>query len=324
MYLGIDGGGTKTAFALVDAQGHVHARHEGSGSYYLEVGLDGVANVLRDGIVATLRAAGVPAAALRHAFVGLPAHGEDSALLSALDALPAPMLGEGRYHCGNDMVCSWAGALAARDGISVVAGTGSIAYGEWQSRAARAGGWGEVFGDEGSAYWIAREGLALFSRMSDGRRPSGPLLELVRQRLGLAADLDLCAQVNGAIGRSRLAQHARLVSEAAAAGDAQAQAIFDAAASDLAALADAVRLRLEADECATVEVSYSGGVFNIGAQFSSAFEAALQRQHRSLCLVAPRFEPALGAALYAARCAGEPLSDKALQALDAQGSSARS
>jgi N-acetylglucosamine kinase-like BadF-type ATPase len=317
MYLGIDGGGTKTAFALVDAQGHVHARHDGPGSYYLEVGLDGVAQVLRDGIAATLHAAGVPLAALRHAFVGLPAHGEDSALQSTLDALPASMLGTGRYHCGNDMVCSWAGALAARDGISVVAGTGSIAYGEWQSRAARAGGWGEVFGDEGSAYWIAREGLALFSRMSDGRRPAGPLLGLVRQRLDLASDLDLCAQANSDVGRSRLAQHARLVSEAAAAGDAQAQAILDVAASELAALAAAVRQRLEADEAATVDVSYSGGVFGIGAQFSGAFEAALQRQHRGLRLVLPRFEPVLGAALYAARCAGEPLGEVALRALDA-------
>ena len=73
------------------------------------------------------------------------------------------------------MICSWAGSLACEDGISVIAGTGSMAYGEYEGRSARAGGWGELIGDEGSAYWIAREGMNLFSRMSDGRAPRGPL-----------------------------------------------------------------------------------------------------------------------------------------------------
>ena len=73
------------------------------------------------------------------------------------------------------MVCSWAGSLACADGISVIAGTGSMAYGEYAGRQARCGGWGELIGDEGSAYWIAREGMNLFSRMSDGRAARGPL-----------------------------------------------------------------------------------------------------------------------------------------------------
>ena len=111
--------------------------------------------------------------------------------------MPARLLDVARYRCGNDMVCSWAGSLACADGISVIAGTGSMAYGEYAGRTARAGGWGELIGDEGSAYWIAREGMNLFSRMSDGRAPRGPLYELVRARFGIAVDLDLCARVYG-------------------------------------------------------------------------------------------------------------------------------
>ena len=67
----------------------------------------------------------------------------------------------------------------------IVAGTGSIAYGEYAGRHARAGGWGDLFGDEGSAFWIAREGLRLFSRMSDGRAARGPLYDLLRERFEL-------------------------------------------------------------------------------------------------------------------------------------------
>src|SRR6202012_4995253 len=112
-------------------------------------------------------------------------------------------------------------ALGGSDGTNIVAGTGSIAYGEFGGRQARAGGWGELFSDEGSAYWIAREGLRLFSRMSDGRAPRGRLHELLRGHLGLADDLALCAAVYGKAlsQRSQLAQLSRLVARAAEEGD---------------------------------------------------------------------------------------------------------
>ena len=130
------------------------------------------------------------------------------------------------------MVCAWAGALAGDDGINIVAGTGSIAYGEYRGRSARAGGWGELFSDEGSAYWLAREGLRLFSRMSDGRAPRGALYEHVRHHFGLQDDLDLCGALYGksAAQRSQFAQLSRLVAEAAGAGDEQAAALFRQAA----------------------------------------------------------------------------------------------
>src|SRR4051812_41990735 len=109
MFLGVDGGGTKTAFALVDNQGRVLARHVAGGAYYLEVGMDGAAAMLAQGCAALFAASGVTAADIDFAFFGLPAYGEDRAVQSKLDALPLAVLGHARYLCGNDMVCSWAG-----------------------------------------------------------------------------------------------------------------------------------------------------------------------------------------------------------------------
>ncbi|NHZ32933.1 N-acetylglucosamine kinase [Massilia rubra] len=319
MYLGVDGGGTKTAFALMGADGRLLARHESGSAYYLETGLEQAAAMLNAGVSETLALAGVAPEAVSFAFFGLPAYGEDSLLHAALDALPGEVFAPQRYRCGNDMVCSWAGSLACADGISVVAGTGSIAYGRYQGREARAGGWGELFSDEGSAYWIAREGLKLFSRMSDGRTERGALHELFRRSLELGADLDLCAEVYSRrkAERSQVAQLARLVQQAALEGDAQALAIFGRAAQELADIVGAVRRQLQAPADGALPVSYSGGVFNGESPLLAPFAQALERQGH-FALRTPVFAPVIGAALYAAQCDGRLPGADALARLAAQ------
>lgn len=318
MFLGVDGGGTKTAFALIDRQGQVLARNEQSSAYYLEVGMEGAADVLARGCAGLFAAAGVTANDVTFAFFGLPAYGEDRAVQAQLDALPRAVLGHGRYLCDNDMVCSWAGSLACADGISVIAGTGSMAYGRIGGQGARAGGWGELFSDEGSAYWIARAGLALFSRMSDGRAPRGPLHGLMRTRLALQDDLDLCQVVYGELKgeRSKVAALSRLVSEAAALGDAQAAAIIESAALEVAALVDAVRGQLGVDPGTEVTVSYSGGLFGVEGPLRAPFARVLAASSAGAYrLIAPRLPPVLGAAVYAAHQVGIPLNPAALDRL---------
>lgn len=318
MFLGVDGGGTKTAFALIDRQGQVLARNEQSSAYYLEVGMEGAADVLARGCAALFAAAGVTANDVAFAFFGLPAYGEDRAVQAQLDALPRTVLGHGRYLCDNDMVCSWAGSLAGADGISVIAGTGSMAYGRIGGQGARAGGWGELFSDEGSAYWIARAGLALFSRMSDGRASRGPLHGLLRTRLALQDDLDLCQVVYGELKgeRSKVAALSRLVSEAAALGDAQAAAILESAAVEVAALVDAVRGQLGVDPGTEVTVSYSGGLFGVDGPLRAPFARVLAASSAGAYrLMAPRLPPVLGAAVYAAHQVGIPLNPAALDRL---------
>jgi N-acetylglucosamine kinase-like BadF-type ATPase len=316
-YLGVDGGGTKTDFLLIDESGRVLASHRAGSAYYLETGIEALETMLVGGIQETLQMARVSTAELSFAFIGLPAHGEDSALLPRLDRVAASVLPAESHRCGNDMVCGWAGALAGRDGINLVAGTGSIAYGEYAGRQARAGGWGEVFSDEGSAYWVAREGLSLFSRMSDGRIAQGPLYAMIRERFALHGDLDLCAAIYGppALARSELAGLAPLVGRAAAAGDVQAQGVFDAAARELAALVHAVRESLDPPPAESLRVSYSGGMFHFGELLLAPLRSALGVGARRYEFVAPQLGPVAGAALYAARLSGTPLAAAALTAL---------
>jgi N-acetylglucosamine kinase-like BadF-type ATPase len=314
-FLGVDGGGTKTHFVLADRDGALVASHDGPSSYYPEIGVDGLRGVLTEGLAALFGQAGNDGSAITHAFFGLPAYGEDSAAQVLLDALPESLLGHRRYRCGNDMVCAWAGSLGGEDGINVVAGTGSIGYGERRGKSARAGGWGDIFGDEGSAYWIAVQGLNVFTRMSDGRQPKGPLYAAIRAALDLGADLDLCAKVMSAQTRGSIAAMSRLVAGAAHDGDSSAIQIFGEAARELAAVVEAVRQALEFGPGETVPVSYSGGVFNAGALILDPFRHHLEQRSSSYRVQAPILTPSGGAAIYAAKLAAQPLSVPAMQRL---------
>ena len=313
--LGVDGGGTKTRFILVDGDGKLAAAHEGPTSDHLQVGIDGVRDVLAGGVAALFREAGKDGSSIAYAFFGLPAYGEDSAAQVLLDGLPEPLLGHRRYRCGNDMICAWAGSLGGEDGINIVAGTGSIGYGERKGRSARAGGWGEVFGDEGSAYWIAAQGLNIFTRMSDGRLPKGPLHASLRRHLGLEANLDLCAKLADTSSRRAIAAMAELVARAARDGDGEAIRVFNDAARELAAIIEAVRQALEFEPGERVPISYSGGVFNAGELILSPLRHHIEQYSKTYELKSPMLAPSLGAAIYAARLAGQPFSPAAIERL---------
>lgn len=316
VYLGVDGGGSKTAFALIDADGRVIARATAPTSYYFNDGFEVVQRVLKQGVDDICGQAGIDAASIDAAFFGLPGYGEASNDIARLDAVPAAVLGHDRYSCDNDMVCGWAGSLACEDGINVISGTGSMTYGERRGVGRRVGGWGELFGDEGSAYWIATQGLNAFSRMSDGRMPASALHAMLRERLSLGGDLDAVSLVidtwNG--NRSSIAALATTVCDAARAADETATRILHAAVDELVTLIDTTRTLIGFTEQETVPVSYSGGMFSDDG-FLASFLAALQGSAVKYDLRRPLLDPALGAAVYAAKHSGNPLNSNAIRQL---------
>jgi N-acetylglucosamine kinase-like BadF-type ATPase len=280
----------------------------GPSCYYFASGIDLVERVLGDGVARVSAAAGTTPDGLGHAFFGLPGYGEVGADIPKLRAIARGVLGHDRFGVDNDMVGGWAGALAGRDGVNVVAGTGSIAYGERLGLAHRAGGWSELFGDEGSAYWVAVRGLNAFSRMSDGRLPRGPLHALLLERVGIERDLDLVGVVVDRWGgrRAEIAALSKLVVEAADAGDAAAAGIVRQAGLELVALVEACRVGLGFPAGEQVEVSYSGGMFSAPG-FRAAFSGALRAAGPGYRLRPPAFGPGVGSALYAMKLHGAAL-----------------
>lgn len=298
-YLGVDGGGTKTEFVLVDARLRTLASWVGPSCHYFDTGVDLVRDVLRDWVARVAAQAGILPSQIDQAFFALPGYGEASDDLPELDGIPAAILGHRRYRCGNDAVAAWAGSLVGRDGVNIVAGTGSIAYGERGGVGRRVGGWGEVFGDEGSAYWIAARALTAFARTADGRTPAGPLHELMRHALGVRTDLDAVSVVADRWGgrRDRVAALSKTVDEAALAGDPIAAAILAAAGVELAELVKATRSLLGYRPGEVVPVSYSGGAFRSAAVLES-FDRAVGPECDPRD---PLHGPAVGAAILARR-----------------------
>ena len=321
VFMGVDGGGTKTAYCLLCATGEVLAEQtDGPSIYPLPGGPEHVGRVLADGIASVCAAARLAPAGIAHAFFGIPTYGEVSDMVAGLDAAPRAGLGHDRYRCDNDMVCGWAGSLAGGDGINVVSGTGSMTYGERRGVGARVGGWGHLFGDEGSAYWIAVRGLNACSRMSDGRLSRGPLLEMMLEQLGAGAELDLFDIVLRRWGgdRAKVAALCRTVAAAARRGDPHANAIFADAGGELAQLIGTTWRRLGGGTGEAAAVSWSGGVFASGPLIAEPLRDALASQPGDFTLRRPRYSPRVGAAIHAARLHGTPLSPPALARLDAE------
>lgn len=297
--LGVDGGGTKTAYVITDEHGDVRGAWSGPTTDYLAIGLDALEETLADGVAAVLAEAALRADDLAFAVLGLSAYGEVGGDVSAIDAVPATVLGHDRYRCDNDVVVGWAGSLGGEDGINVVAGTGSISYGEWQGRRARAGGWGELLGDEGSGYWVGLRGLNAFTQMEDGRVPAGPLRDAVRERLGDGEVLGIVGTLSRA-SRTTVAAFSRCVVAAADAGDSIAGSILEDGARELGALVRANRAALGVPAGEVVTLSYSGGMFSV-PRYLQMFVDEIHRADTRCEVRAPAGTPVEGAALLAVR-----------------------
>ena len=195
--------------------------------------------------------------------------------------------------------------VADQPGIAIVAGTGSIAYGrDGDGRAARAGGWGYLLGDEGGGFWIGRAALSAVVRQFDQRGPVTLLTELVLKEMQLTTPAEVIHAIyDRGLQRHAIAGIAAVVQRATEAGDAVAAEILDRAASELATAAASVvtRLGMRGDVFPTV---LAGGILkgipSLAANLTSRLGEVAPRSDVRLLDV----EPARGAitlALAAAR-----------------------
>ncbi|WP_245555740.1 N-acetylglucosamine kinase [Gordonia soli] len=142
-------------------------------------------------------------------------------------------VGVTRVVLTHDSVSSYLAANAFEFGAVCAVGTGVVTLGAGPSGTARVDGWGHLFGDAGSAYWIGRAGIDAALRAYDGRGGDTTLMVAATEHFGSLPELYM--QLQGDPDRvSRTAGFARSVAESADGGDHIAGAIIDSAAVELA------------------------------------------------------------------------------------------
>ena len=271
-YLGVDGGGTKTAWALLVGP-EVVAEGAAPGLQLATMGLEQVASQLVEVIALAQRAAPAPIACV---VAGLAGAGSVAARAALRAALAGWSSNTSIILVGDPEVAA-AAALEAGPGVALWSGTGSFAIARGLAFGlVRVGGRGWLLGDQGSAFDLARRGAAAALAAVDGLGPPTALTASFQRACGLADPCDLGRHLQ-AVPPAALAAHYGLVVEAMAAGDAVAGTIVREGARALGGLVQAAAARA-ALPLADLRVVLGGGLLQRDAMLRDAVAVELRRR----------------------------------------------
>lgn len=298
-FLGVDAGGTKTRAVVADATGRVLGEGAAGPGNFQAIGAAAAGGAIQRACEEAWLRAGVAPAAFGGSFfalAGVRSEAERSVMRAEVERLE---LG-GAVRIGGDLEAAHAGALEGAEGVVVIAGTGSAAWGRnGAGRCAQAGGWGWLVDDKGGAYWLALRALAAAVEGEDGRGEKTALGERASAFFEAEGLREVLRELHaGKRDRAAVAGFAREVRAAADAGDAVAGRLLDEAAREVLRLAEAVRGKIGPGE--TLALAVTGGL-GLGPRVADKARAA------GFAPAEPWGEPVLGAVLRAAEAAGARL-----------------
>ncbi|HUF04186.1 MAG TPA: BadF/BadG/BcrA/BcrD ATPase family protein [Aridibacter sp.] len=264
LFLGVDGGGTKTQTVVYSADGEKLSEDTAGPSNPLRIGLRPSADTIFESATRACDRIARTTGGIAACVAGLAGVRRED-LRDGMRRLIGERLPGADVSVVTDAEIALLAATGGKPGIVVIAGTGSIVFGRnSKGRSALAGGWGPIAGDEGGAVSIAREALRAVARASDGRGPKTVLSALAAEYFRASSAEDLIVAIySPQMNYTRLAGFARHVAEAATEGDDVAATIVRDAGKDLGAAACAVirRLRMERSN---LRIGTVGGVFGAG------------------------------------------------------------
>ena len=285
--LGVEGGGTKTAWVLTEREG-------------------GELRILDQGKLPASNFRLATPERLRAIFSELPKQigragvflagcgtGEDRQLLSRLCAEIWPAA---KIITGSDRDSGLAAALGHGDGIVVNAGSGSSVTGRRDDKIEKAGGWGHILGDAGGGYFISVQALRLILREYDLHRGEVQFTAKILHALSLN-NLDELVRWAQTADKMEIAMLAPVVFEAAAKGDAQVVEVLEEGARALTEYTEAVATRLH---LLAPKVILIGGLFQKDSIYAHTFKRRLKKTLPDARIAAAERSPELGAAWLAA------------------------
>ncbi len=299
LYLGVDGGGTKTHAVLIDDEKTI-----------LGEGFAGAGNPLRVGIEN----------AIKHIISAIEKAADDANrskgdIVSAQIGLAGVRREDLRYLIKNrfreilrirkvavttDAEIALYAATEGKEGLVIIAGTGSVCMGRnAKGEMASAGGWGPLAGDEGGGAGIARCALQAIAKSSDGRGMSTKLSDYAVDyfRAGRLEDLSVAIYASQ-IDNARIAGFAKYVSQAANEGDTVAIELLAEAGRELGIAASAVITKLKMQK-RTFPIGKVGSVFKSEELITKPLLEKVQEIAPKALMSETQKSPAFAAALMA-------------------------
>jgi glucosamine kinase len=297
-FLGFDGGGTKTECVLADAQGRILARAASGPSNPLRTGYTRAWFSLSGAADSVLGRQQLRAGDIRGICAGLGGAGRTGVRRAKMffeHGFPSAQV-----RVTTDLEIALEAAFGTGDGIILLAGTGSAAFGrDANGRTARAGGRGPWISDEGSAFDIGRHAVTAVVRSEEHRGPSTALSKRLL-KWHECRDWDSFLERIAKNPDDVFPKTFPLVAQVADAGDEVAQRILSAAAASLAELATLVSSDLGWSD-REILIGQVGGVFGRSKFFDKAIEAELKNDCPRASLVASKMSPAEAAVQMAIR-----------------------
>ncbi len=293
-FLGIDGGGTKTVFKLVSADGIVIREIRKGAVNPNDVGMEKACAILKEGILEACD--GIPFSVIT-AFAGIAGGGMSGDNAKILRKF---FNGFGFFTFDNGSDIENLVALSDEDPrILVIMGTGFIVYAINGAERKRIAGWGQLFDDGGSGYTLGRDAITAILCEGDGSGKPTVMTSLLEKRIGETAEAHLVKFYRG--GKRYIAGFADLVFCAAENGDAVANAILE---KNLAFAAHRIDTATEAlaticDHTEPIPVFFSGGISRKSEIIFPIIEKHLQS--RAVRLIRLTDEPVEGAVRRAKR-----------------------
>ena len=291
--LGVEGGGTKTAWVLVEAG-------TSSGDTGMEF------RIVDRGKLPPSNLRLTTPERLRGIFAGLPSEIDRAGVFLAgcgtdedrrsLALICKDIWPNAKIVTGSDRDSGLAAALEYGDGIVVNAGSGSSVTGRRGDRIERAGGWGHILGDTGGGYFLCIEALRLVLREYDLHRGEIQFTAKILHALSLN-NLDELVRWAQTADKNEIAMLMPVVFEAAAGGDARVNEIVEEGARVLCQYTEAVASRLH---LLAPKVVLMGGLFQRDSIYTHAFRRRLKKNLPDARVTVAERPPELGAAWLAA------------------------
>ncbi len=233
LFVGVDGGGTRTRAVVMDAEGQELARAKGPPTLIDQANPRATIGVITHVCRQAVGDAGATLPA-RVLWAGIAGAGNDPARSVVQEALQDAGIAE-TVHVGRDARAAFHDAFGSEPGILLISGTGSIALGRGvDGSMVRIGGWGVLLGDEGSGYAMGMAALRAVVRAEDGRSMKTRLRDPILAKLGADRPEDLIAWIAIA-SKADVAALVPIVCDQAEAGDEVAGIIVENAVEDLVA-----------------------------------------------------------------------------------------